>query len=198
MGLDNGCSNLWNLRTGMMGYRTRYGVQECVRSILLNDNWFSVSLTTADQQVLQSNGRLIVDTGNIKSIVVYHLQKIFKGDNVAVACIYCNYKEQIEQTVSNLVASLLKQIVQDRYGASDNVKSLYELHNHQSTRPTLDELTTALKSEIGAYSKVFIVIDALDEYPEDNGIRLNLLKALRSLVGTVNLMVTSRDLSSIA
>ena len=60
------------------------------------------------------------------------------------------------------------------------------------------ELTTALKSEIGAYSKVFIVIDALDECPKDNGTRLNLLKTLRSLVGTVNLMVTSRDLSSIA
>jgi len=130
--------------------------------------------------------------------VVHHLQTIFKDDNVAVACIYCNYKEQIEQEVPNLVASLLKQIVQDQCETSDNVKSLYQLHNDQSTRPTLDEFTATLESEIQvrAYSKVFIVVDALDECPEDN--RVNLLDELRSLPKAVNLMVTSRYLSSIA
>jgi hypothetical protein len=48
------------------------------------------------------------------------------------------------------------------------------------------------------YSKAFIVVDALDESTEDHGIRATLLKALRSLPGTVNLMFTSRDLLSIA
>ena len=48
------------------------------------------------------------------------------------------------------------------------------------------------------YSKVFIIVDALDECREDDGTRANLLQALRSLAGTVNLMVTSRDLVSIA
>jgi len=45
---------------------------------------------------------------------------------------------------------------------------------------------------------VFIVVDALDECPEDNGTRAGLVTELRSLPGTVNLMVTSRDLTSIA
>jgi len=57
---------------------------------------------------------------------------------------------------------------------------------------------TSLKSEIKLYSKVFIVVDALDESPEDEGTRADLLVALQSLSGTVNLMVTSRDFSPIA
>jgi len=130
--------------------------------------------------------------------VINHLQTVFEDDNVAIACIYCDYKEQTEQTVTNLVASLLKQILQDRCSTSETVMSLYKHHRNKSTRPTLGEFTEALKSELGMYSKIFIVVDALDECPEENGTRANLLKALRSLGGTVNLMVTSRDLPSIA
>jgi len=54
---------------------------------------------------------LIVGIHSI-SIVVNHLQTLFEdNDPVAVAFVYYNYKEQADQTVSNLVATLLKQIV---------------------------------------------------------------------------------------
>jgi hypothetical protein len=133
-----------------------------------------------------------------RSIVVNHLQTTFGNDKIAIACIYCNYKEQTEQTVPNLVASLLKQMVQDHFTTSNTVKLLFKRHKDKRTSPTLDECMEALKSEIGTYSKVFIIVDALDECREDDGTRANLLQALRSLVGKVNLMVTSRDLVSIA
>ena len=128
-----------------------------------------------------------------------HLQTLFEeNDGVATAFIYCNYKEQAEQTVSSLAASLLKQMVQDRDAISDNVKSLYKRHHRRSTRPTLDRLTNVLISEIKTYSKVFVVVDALDECREDDATRARLLEVLRSLPGNVNLMVTSRNLPSIA
>jgi hypothetical protein len=55
----------------------------------------------------------------------------------------------------------------------------------------------ALTSEIGTYSKVFIIVDALDECPE-GGTRESLLKELRALTLAVALLVTSRDIPSIA
>jgi hypothetical protein len=131
-----------------------------------------------------------------RSIVVKHLQTVFKDDDtVAITFIYLNYKEQHEQTVPNLIASLLKQIVQDRPTISNNVKALYEHHRLRNTCPILEELTEALKLEFRTYSKVFVVVDALDEC-ECHETRANLLKTLRSL--TAQLMVTSRDLPSIA
>jgi hypothetical protein len=101
------------------------------------------------------------------------------------------------QTATNLIASLLKQLVQHRPTISDNVQSFYNKHQDQSTHPTLDEFIITLDTEIKRYVKVFIIVDALDECSESNGSRVNLLRGLRSLTGPVNLMVTSRDLASI-
>jgi hypothetical protein len=47
-----------------------------------------------------------------------------------------------------------------------------------------------LQAAITEWSKVYIIADAIDEYPEDQ--RQMLLKDLASLSPTVNLLVTSR------
>lgn len=49
--------------------------------------------------------------------------------------------------------------------------------------------------EIGTYSQVYILVDALDEYPEHD--RDNLVTTLQSLANDANFMVTSRNLPSI-
>jgi hypothetical protein len=134
-----------------------------------------------------------------RSIVLEHLQTFFKdNDRVAITCIYLNYKEQIEQTIPNLISSLLKQIVQDQPQTSDTIRAFYSHHKDRSTRPILDQLVKALQQEIATYFKVFIVVDALDEC-ENLETRSKLLRTLRSFtkIGTVRLMVTSRDLPSI-
>ena len=148
--------------------------------------------------VLHTRSWLIVAIFS-RSIVVDHLQTLFEdNDAIATAFIYCNYKEQAEQTVSNLVGSLLKQMIQDRRVISEVIRSFYQRHRRRAARPTLEQLTGVLISEIQTYSKVFIVVDALDECREDDATRAMLLEVLRSLPGQVNLMVTSRDLPSIA
>lgn len=117
---------------------------------------------------------------------------------VGIVCIYCNYKEKDTQTLVNLVASIWMQLANYRETLSDNVKALYMYHIHRCTRPELRDALNALKSEIERFSKVFIVVDALDEHPE-NGICLaNALIELQMLQPTVSLMVTSRFVDTIA
>jgi hypothetical protein len=111
---------------------------------------------------------------------------------------FCSSQDQSEQTASDLVATLLKQVIQNRTAISDNVKSFYKNHHDLKTNPTIGQFTKALDIEIGTYKKVFIVIDALDECAEDRGTGAYFLKALRSLTGNINLLVTSRDLPTIA
>ncbi len=129
--------------------------------------------------------------------MVDHLQTLFKDQNVAVACVYFNYKERIEQTASDVIASLLKQLVQIQSETSAEVRSLYDKHIRQNTCPELGRMVKALQSEMMRYSKVFIVIDALDECPEDNGVRQHILTELRSLALAVKLMFTSRYITAI-
>jgi hypothetical protein len=96
--------------------------------------------------------------------------------------------------VRELVASLLKQFVQDHPVISEWVMDLYRKHYPGATSPSLNELMETLRKEVGRYSKVFIIIDALDELVEHN--RGHLINYVQSLSNTVNLMVTSRPLSS--
>src|ERR1700722_14718144 len=205
-GLESGSSNLGNLRSGVMGHLKCYGAQEMVRLSLSLDRTSSLvngQLVPGRPSLRKSFIELRVGSWLIvgihsRSIVVNHLQTLSEeNESVATTCIYCNYKEQAEQTVPNLVASLLRQIVQGRRAISDDVKSLFERHHRQSTRPTLDQLTDVLILEIRMRSKVFIVVDALDECREDDATRALLLQVLRSFPLQVNLMVTSRDLPSI-
>jgi hypothetical protein len=118
---------------------------------------------------------------------VDHLQKISLGGNVATTCIYCNYKEAASQTAIDLVSSLLRQLAQSRPTISENVSKLYD--THQDHRPTLRDFEEALRIEIRSYSKVFVIVDALDECTND-GTRTALLATLKNL--SINLMITSR------
>ncbi|KAF7508365.1 hypothetical protein GJ744_009356 [Endocarpon pusillum] len=135
----------------------------------------------------------------IASIVTDHLWKAYQEDDIGVAYLYCNYKRGDEQKAVNLLAVILKQLVQERPSLPDSVGDLYTLHGKRGTRPSFDELSNSLRSVLRNYSRVFIIIDALDECTNDDGTRNTLLSEIRSLqVQTdVRLMVTSRNISNI-
>ncbi|KAJ7444013.1 ectomycorrhiza-induced ankyrin-domain/NACHT-domain-containing protein [Mycena latifolia] len=97
----------------------------------------------------------------------------FLNNDTAVACIYLNHKEREVQTPENLLASVWKQLILDR-SLPPAAHDLYKYHLCHG--PTL---------------KMYIIVDALDEYPEDQ--RNILLEHLSMLQGpTTSLMMTSR------
>lgn len=110
---------------------------------------------------------------------------------------YCSYKEEKEQTPVNLIASLLQQLVQRRFVISDELNKLYKYHIDKKTGLSLNECSELLRTEIARFSKVFIIIDALDEYIEGDGTRDTLLKGLRNLHLDIKLLVTSRHIPTI-
>jgi hypothetical protein len=79
------------------------------------------------------------------------------------------------------------------------VKELYNRHETKRTRPSSREGSDALQVITASYSRVFIIVDALDECPISDGCRQQILSALFNLRGKcgVNLFATSRPISSI-
>jgi hypothetical protein len=126
-------------------------------------------------------------------MVVDHLSAGFRNNkDIGVACIYLNHKEANDQTPLKLLAGLWRQLVLNRDISSD-AKELYQEHREKGTVPSLQEVVGILSSSLKEFSQVYIVIDAIDEYPEDQ--RFILLKHLAEQMGlslSVNLMVTSR------
>ncbi|KAJ7179740.1 hypothetical protein C8R46DRAFT_887072 [Mycena filopes] len=121
----------------------------------------------------------------LASMVVDHLSQ---GPTARTACIYLNHKETKLQTPANLLAGIWRQLVIAGRDISD-VKTLYQKHWEKQTTPSLAEIVNIVRREIAMF-KVYIVVDAVDEYPE--ALQQILLPALTELGHTCNLMMTSR------
>ena len=97
--------------------------------------------------------------------MVDYLQRQFCWqDETAVLVIYNDYKDQQTQSTANLVGALLQQIVLRGADVSKELMTLYQEHQGGRTPPTLDKLCGVLCGEVRKLSKVFIVVDALDEF----------------------------------
>jgi hypothetical protein len=70
---------------------------------------------------------------------------------------------------------------------------LHNRHIRNKTRPTLGECTKLLQAAANCFSKVCIVIDALDECPEADQARQSLLEEIGKL-DRVSVLVTSRNI----
>ncbi|KAJ7136752.1 ankyrin repeat-containing domain protein [Mycena epipterygia] len=126
----------------------------------------------------------------LASLVVNHLTIHLRNTTgVACACVYLNHKETESQTPTNILASIWKQLVVGN-PLPPSVHELYKHHRERDTRPSSDEVFKILRSAVAEHSKIFFVVDALDEYPEDE--RNILLEYLGMLRPAVNLMITSR------
>ncbi|GAP86698.2 putative nacht and ankyrin domain protein [Rosellinia necatrix] len=133
----------------------------------------------------------------IASIVIDNLHKTFwKDSNVATGYIFYNFRCQQEQQPEDLLLCLAKQIIHGR-PIPGVVRDLFRQHNRMKTRPSLNEISTMLSLICTLFTKVFIVIDALDECLTEN--REKLLSELFGLQkdAPVNIFATSRMIPEI-
>ncbi|KAF4991196.1 hypothetical protein FDECE_14117 [Fusarium decemcellulare] len=133
----------------------------------------------------------------LSSIVIDSLHATARQEqNTGVAYVYCDYEHQDQQHITDILSSLLKQLC----GAHPApVKGLYQQHKLHTTRPSQEQLSKALESTITLYSRVFIVIDALDELGMDESAARALLNTIAQIRrGThANLFATSRKIYGI-
>ncbi|EHK18518.1 uncharacterized protein TRIVIDRAFT_225823 [Trichoderma virens Gv29-8] len=149
-----------------------YGAQQsdCLRQReqgtgewLLNSDQFQTWIKGENQMLfcpgIPGAGKTI-----LTSIVIDHLHSHFQEDpKSGIAYFFFNYKRQDQQKNEDLLASLLRQLTARQPSMPKVVQDLYDRHNGQRTRPSTDELMQALQSVVITYSRVFIMIDALDE-----------------------------------
>ena len=127
-----------------------------------------------------------------RSTVIRSLESVCSQNSFGLAYIYCNYKERDVQTASNLIACLLKQLLQNHSQLPDDVTSSYKHHLNVGTRPSITEYSSLLQSTASRTSNIFIIIDALDEYIEEDGSRDKFLTEIKRLEPNMHLLVTSR------
>lgn len=136
----------------------------------------------------------------LTSVVIDDLIERFHNDSeTGIAYIYFNAKRQVEQILTNLIESLLKQLAERQTSLPGVLKDLFERHQKQRTKPQLNECLQALKSVVAMFSKVFIVLDALDECQEAGGCREGFISEVFKLQqnSRASLFATSRFVPAI-
>ncbi|KAJ7113601.1 hypothetical protein C8R44DRAFT_596213, partial [Mycena epipterygia] len=156
---------------------------------LLSDPKFS-KWKSGPREILWCRGMPGAGKTVLSSLVVNHLRVQVWDSNTGIACIYLNHKETEAQTPTNLLASLWQQLVVDE-SLPLAVRELYTHHCTRNTKPSLNEVSGLLTAAVVRQSKFYFIVDALDEYPENQ--RNILLKHLSLLQGpTTSIMITSR------
>jgi Cdc6-like AAA superfamily ATPase len=127
------------------------------------------------------------------SAVIDQLHRRIRHDStIRLAYFYCNYRERL--TIEEILANILKQLIQGQM-VPHRLKSLYDSHRKYESHLTLEEILELLELAISGFSKVFIIIDALDECQLPNSHQRVLLTQISGLqsIHTLGLLITSRD-----
>ncbi|KAF5572617.1 ankyrin repeat [Fusarium pseudoanthophilum] len=130
-------------------------------------------------------GKTIMAATIIDHLMVTHHSE----STIGVAYIYCDFRRKSDQTVNNLLASILKQLIKHSPQRSRFIQEL-----DISVRPTSAKMFVNLRQVIGLYSKVFVVVDALDECEAAGGCRARFMAYIKDLQVKcgINLLATSR------
>ncbi|KAL7931911.1 ankyrin repeat-containing domain protein [Trichoderma chlorosporum] len=158
-------------------------------------NWLNNDKQTLFCPGIPGAGKTILSSIMIDDLCCQFSQ----DDTVGVAYIYCNFRRNNEQDIDQLLLNLLKQLSYSRSCMPDIVKDLHKKSTERKARPSFTEISATLSLLVATYSRVYLVIDALDECQARNRGWASLLKEVFSLQSnhSVNFVATSRLITEI-
>ena len=129
---------------------------------------------------------------NFSSLVIDHFSG--GGQDTVVAGLYCDYLDKKEQTTSNMLGTMLKQLV-GRRNIPEDIRTAFEgaKDHFGGVRPQVPELVKMMKTVIAQRQRVIICIDGLDESLAKH--RTSLLNSLQSIaqeLSNVRIFLTGR------
>ena len=118
---------------------------------------------------------------NISSLVIDTLSDHISDQNAIVACFYFDFAARKEQSPTDMLGSLLRQIISALEEIPGEVVREYYKHKRVigGRRPRLSEIVTMLQA-VSTSQRIFICVDALDECVAEH--RQVVLKSLREIL----------------
>ncbi|CAH0054982.1 unnamed protein product [Clonostachys solani] len=157
--------------------------------------WFEIQGQTLFCPGIPGAGKTV-----LAASVIEHLMSQAPDDSgIGVAYLYFSYQRQGEHNLSNIFGCLLNQLSASRPTPPESLQCLYKKHAKQRTQPCLAEILNALYSVSAEYSRVFVVIDAVDEYQISSGHQRQFVEKVIDYQKKcdINLFVTSRFIPEI-
>ena len=160
---------------------------------LLNTEQFKTWYEGQGSPVLWGVGNPGTGKTVLTSIAVKYVAESTRGQDIAITYVYCDYKDTLTHSVTALLSSLLRQLIEQ----TPRAESIAELstiltENAKYRDPTEAELFTWVCTVSKDFNNVYIFVDALDECPELSRDALLLRLQQFSQLGQTRLFLTSR------
>ena len=135
------------------------------------------------------------------SVIIRDIKNISNAGLAFLAYFYFDFKDTEKQDYRALLSSLLIQLSDQSDTFCDALLSLHSVHKRGSEQATDEALKQCLKNMLMGMGRVpiYLIIDALDECPNDSGIpssREKVLELVKELVelrqSNLRLFITSR------
>jgi hypothetical protein len=117
---------------------------------------------------------------------------------IGLAHIFLNYKNGDESAI-NILGSMLQQLLRSLDNLPQSLIVRYEEHQKHQTRLSIAEVVQQMVETSAHFSELYIVMDALDEYDEGEGVRDVLLREVSKIASLpkFHIFITSRWLTTI-
>jgi hypothetical protein len=140
-------------------------------------------------------------TLSISSVIIQDIKSLCDAGSAVLAYFYFDFKDTAKQDSRSLLSSLLVQLSNQSDQFCEVLYGLYTDHQDGTQQPNEASLFRCLKGmlTVAESRPVYLIMDALDECPNDSGIpssREKVLKTVKELVEfrhpNLRLCVTSR------
>ena len=127
------------------------------------------------------------------SLVIESLRERTYGENILVLFLYCDYQAQKDQSVVNMIGSLLSQIAFGATQIPSEIQRSFERKQRGRQALRLSDMSKLLVKTVSSVERVYICFDAMDELLPEN--RSELLRTLRQIIRdapNIRLFLTGR------
>ncbi|KAK9622259.1 hypothetical protein V6Z98_006936 [Aspergillus fumigatus] len=153
-------------------------------------NWLRESRSTLFCPGIPGAGKTVCT-----ALAVDDLTRRFKTQkDVGVAYVYCEFNRWHEQKAGDLLINILKQLCLMKPSLPDGVMKLHKQCNGRKNLLRSEDISETLQLVAAMFSKVFVVIDALDECQTFDGSQAKFLAEIFKLQSNsaTNIFATSR------
>ncbi|MCJ1403377.1 hypothetical protein MMC11_006600 [Xylographa trunciseda] len=130
------------------------------------------------------------------SRVLDHLLETPGMNKPGMAYVYCDYDDQNNQTLSNILGSILKQLIMQSATLPGFIDEIYRKDNHKPTNLEPEIFWKLLERLSKNFPRIYIILDALDELENDKlRTRRNLVRMIsmsQAFENNVRIFATSR------
>ncbi len=137
----------------------------------------------------------------MSSTVIEHLKGKFQDSpGVQIAYLFCSYQPSHRQSTFEFVLSLLRQLAVKSSAILPNIEEMYYAYNRNGRHLDLKEALSELSKTVRSFKRVFVVIDALDEFCSSSPNELQELLSVGFMLQEetgINILATSRPNSEI-